>query len=254
MTGGAARPTRRWLGLAGGVLVVVACATGALGVARGSELAVTGWFSVLALVAPALVVLGAPWSLGAGRGAMHRWADRLASSRRERRGLAWSVSFLTLDIAAVIFWRLPLAVDALVRHPALVLAEAVTLVAAGMGLWLELVESPPLVPRSSRPRRALLAALAMWSVWIVAYLEGMSSRGWYGALHHVAGVGLSAAADRQASAVVLWATAAAVFMPVVFWNLSWWLRSESDEARPAAGEAGTALAATRALGAVDTSR
>jgi hypothetical protein len=73
----------------------------------------------------------------------------------------------------------------------------------------------------------VLAALTMWTVWVLAYLGGMSSTGWYDAFHHVAGVGLSAAADRQVSAAVLWAVAAVAFVPVVFWNLLTWLRTES---------------------------
>jgi hypothetical protein len=74
----------------------------------------------------------------------------------------------------------------------------------------------------------VLAALAMWTVWTVAYLEGMSSTGWYHAFHHVAGIGLSAAAERELSAALIWAVAAVVFMPVVFSNLFRWLRAESQ--------------------------
>jgi hypothetical protein len=67
----------------------------------------------------------------------------------------------------------------------------------------------------------------MWTVWTLAYVEGMSTTGWYHAFRHVPGAGLSAAADREASDALLWAVAAVVFMPVVFWSLSRWLRAES---------------------------
>jgi len=60
-----------------------------------------------------------------------------------------------------------------------VLAELVTLVAAGSALWLQLVESPPLLPRLSRPLRAVFAALAMWSIWILAYILGFSQVAWF---------------------------------------------------------------------------
>ncbi len=46
--------------------------------------------------------------------------------------------------------------------------EAVTLGAAGVGLWLGLVPAPPSAARGPRPERALVAALAMWSVWAIA--------------------------------------------------------------------------------------
>jgi len=65
--------------------------------------------------------------------------------------------------------------DALARQPALVVAEAVTLLAAGAAIWLEIVDSPPVAPRLPRPQRAAVAALAMWSIWIVAYVLGSAS-------------------------------------------------------------------------------
>ena len=61
----------------------------------------------------------------------------------------------------------------------LVPVEALTLIVAGVGFWLELVESPPLVPRLGAFRRAVLGALMMWFIWIEAYLVAMSQSGWY---------------------------------------------------------------------------
>ncbi len=50
---------------------------------------------------------------------------------------------------------------------------------SGLGLWLELVESPPLVPRSGHLRRAVLAAVVMWVFWVDAYVVGLSNADWY---------------------------------------------------------------------------
>ena len=44
----------------------------------------------------------------------------------------------------------------------------------------------------------------------------------------MAGSGLSLAADQQVTTGVLWAIAACAFIPVIFWNLVVWLRSEED--------------------------
>jgi hypothetical protein len=41
-----------------------------------------------------------------------------------------------------VVWRLPPELDALARLPGLAVAEAITLLAAGCGLWLEIVHSP----------------------------------------------------------------------------------------------------------------
>ena len=106
--------------------------------------------------------------------------------------------------------------------------EAVTLIAVGVGLWLELVESPPLTPRLTRPGRVALAAIAMWTIWILAYLVGLSHASWYQAYPHHAGTGFSLSADQQLTTGMLWFVSACAFMPVVYWNLIRWLQSEED--------------------------
>jgi len=221
---------RRALGVAGLAVAALACVPDLAGIARGSEVAQSLSFALMAMVAPALIAIGA-W----------RPIERLAAARADRHGLAACLGVLVLDLVAIVWWRTPVLVDALARHPAVVLVESLTLCVAGTVLWLELVS------RSSGPRRAVLAAFAMWTVWTVAYLEGMSSTGWYHAFHHVAGIGLSAAAERELSAALLWAVAAVVFMPVVFSNLFGWLRAESQAgtsgsgARPLLGPAASSL-------------
>ena len=194
-------------------------------------------FSVLAMAVPALIALGAPWGrMGLSHGAAAVGAgsreagpvDQLAYPRRRHPEFVRSTLFLLAFMGSVVAWRTPAAVDGVSRDPWLVAAQAATLVAVGLAFWLELVESPPLVPRSTRPVRAVMASVAMWTVWTVGYLVGFSSSSWYSGFHHTMGHGLSAAADQQLSTVVLWFVAAVVFMPVVFWNLLQWLRSEED--------------------------
>jgi len=114
------------------------------------------------------------------------------------------------------------------RVPAFVVFAGGLLVAvAALGLWLELVASHPLVPRSGYLRRAVLAALAMWTFWILAYVLGLSNHAFYRNFAHVPG-GLSAAADQQIATAVLWFVAAAAFVPVIFWNAMMWLRTDED--------------------------
>ena len=124
-------------------------------------------------------------------------------------------------------WHTPTAVEAVSRHWWLAIVEGVTLLVFGVGLWLEMVRSPPLEPRSGPLRRAVLAALSMWVFWVLAYVAGLSTGGFYSGFHHVAG-GLSATADEQIGAVVLWFVAASAFVPVIFWNALAWLQSDDD--------------------------
>ncbi len=199
-------------------------------------------FALLAVAVPALVALGAPWHLlgltapstGAadaeGVSIVDRplVADRVAAARRRHPEPWRAVAWLLVEMAAVVAWRVPVSVDALVRHGWLAVVEAVTLVAAGTGLWLELVTSPPLTPRLARPRRIALAALAMWTIWVTAYLVGLSHASVYRAFPHTAGHGLSVAADQAIATWILWFISLCAFVPVIFSNLFVWLRGDDD--------------------------
>ena len=99
---------------------------------------------------------------------------------------------------------------------------------AGVGLWLELVESPPFSPRLARPKRIALAAVAMWTIWVTAYLVGLSHASVYRSYAHVAGRDLSVSADQALTTGILWVTSLCAFIPVIFSNLVLWLRSDED--------------------------
>jgi cytochrome c oxidase assembly factor CtaG len=217
------------------VLGVVVVLPPLFGLVRRYEFVEAVQFSVYAMVVPALIALGAPWEgFGSppGRrtelGRVPSWLDRLVSRRQRHRSPTRSALVLAAFMAVVVAWRTPGAVAALVAHPWFVALEAASLAVVGVALWLELVESGRLAPRARRPFRAVMAAVAMWTVWTIAYLGGFSSTTWYTGFHHLAGRGLSAAADQQFSTAVCWFVAALSFMPVVFWNLLTWLRSEDD--------------------------
>ena len=219
--------------LAAAVLVAVLALVPPLAtVARQAEYAASLQFSLLAIAVPALVALGAPWRLLglAGSGALSeppRLADRLADRRRRHRELPWSIAYIACDVGVAIGWHTPGAVSTLSAHGWLAFVEAAVLFAFGLGVWLELVSSPPLEPRSGHLRRAVLGAFCMWAFWILAYVTGLSNRGFYHNFSHVPG-GLSAAADQQIAAAILWFAAGAAFIPVIFWNALTWLQSEED--------------------------
>lgn len=220
---------------AGAAVVVAAAVVPPLAVAaRRYEFAEAIQFALLALAAPALLVAGAPWrrlhlaASPADAPAHPARLDRLAAARRRHPRFVRSAAFLVADLAVIVAWRTPPAVDAVVRHPWLLAGETASLLVAGTAFWLECVESSPLVPRLGRPARVVLCTACMWTVWTVSYLQGMSQQTWYRALRHAPGAGPSAAADRQLATVVLFAAAAVVWLPVIYWNLVQWLRSEDD--------------------------
>ena len=229
----AAARGRPWLAAAGAALIVAAL--GVTGLARRYVVAESAQFVVFAMAAPALIVLGAPWRLlrlsdAAGPEPGQPGTaplDRMAAARRQQTSFLRAAGFLVVFIAACIAWRLPPVVDALARHPALAAAELVMLLAAGIGLWLELVSSPPLSPRLPNPHRAAIAALAMWSTWAVAYALGFAG---HAVFHGYDGPGsaLSAVADQQITVALVWAVSACCFVPVIFVALLSWLSASEN--------------------------
>ena len=157
------------------------------------------------------------------------WSTGSPSARSHRRpGTVRCLTILVGFIALAVFWRLPLAVNAMVTSPVLTVVEAVTLLAAGVALWLELVESPPLLPRIARPLRAAFAAVPMWTIWATAYIMGFSHAVWFTAIGHRPKNGLGVIADQELAAVVLWAVPGICFIPVVYFSLITWLRDTAD--------------------------
>lgn len=221
---------RRWLGLGAVVAVVLGVAPPLVTLSGRYALWQALGFCLLAFVAPALTVLAAPWSWRGPREPRQdgTLAERAAFVRLRHRGQLRAVLFVLPSVAAVIGWRVPAAVDAIVRHRWLVAVEAVTVVATGVLAWLEVLGSPPLQPRSPRPRRVVLAALPMWACWIMSFVLGFSRSEWFFAYHYHPGHGLSVIADQQLTAGILWFVPFWVFIPYELANIIRWLRGGDD--------------------------
>ena len=220
-SGAVTLPIRRWSLLGAALVCLLTFLPPLSSLAHRYELGQVLRYGLWAMVVPTLVVVGAPWRHAA-------WAATLAQRRRRYSELWRSVGFVLLYGLVMVWWFTPMSVRATWSHPWLRVIEAVTLIAGGIGLWLELAESPPLAPRVGGLRSVVLGTAAMWLVWIEAYLLGLSHSSWYRSFGHVGGHGLSQAADQQLAAVVLWFIAALVFVPVIFWNAMRWLQSEQD--------------------------
>ena len=235
------RPALTWTGL---VFLVAVLVPPLSALAGRYEFVEALRFSVLAVAVPALLALGAPWrslhlaaavpASGDGEGAVDmrpapptHLVDRVAAGRRRHLGFGRGLAALLVEMTLVLLARTPAVVDAIAEHSWLALVEAAVLIAGGLAFWLEIVESPPLRPRLSRPKRIALAAVAMWTVWVSAYIMGLSHGSVYSHYHQLAG-GLSVAADQELATFVLWFIAAAAFVPIVFWNLVAWLRADED--------------------------
>lgn len=211
--------------------------TGEYGFAQAAQ------YCLFAIVIPGLVVAGDPWRRLGSRSLEQlpvaadgtpvaalraRRLDRWAQARSTRRGYKRSVNVLLLYVGQAILWRSAPVADALIRHPWLAAVESVALVIGGVLLWLELIVSPPFRPTVARTYRMGIAAIAIWTQWVIGYLMAMDKNPWYHGFHHVAARWLSLAADQQLTAAVMWFITAAAFVPVVFSNFLRWLQSEED--------------------------
>lgn len=218
---------RPWLAPAGGILILAALAPPLGGYAQRYEFVQALQFVIFAAAGPALLVLGAP--------ARARWlpsrspaaGQPAAGQPAVRRAAAGLLAFIVLVIA----WRLPVSVNAVARHPALAVLELMTLVAAGSLIWRELTAASSSPARLTRPQRAALAALAMWTCWAVAYITGMAEVSPFPASATAVTGGMSFANDRQLAAAILWAVPALSFVPVIFTMVMTWLGEREDPDR-----------------------
>jgi cytochrome c oxidase assembly factor CtaG len=187
-------------------------------------------FCLAAYALPALIVIGRPWGRLGGdrrRGRTWRWLERLGDGRLRHASFTRAFAYVALDAVLVILWRTPAWTDAVVQHRWLVVAEVVSLGVAGIGLWLELIACPPLRPRLHRPWRAVMAAIAMWASWVMAFSIGFANASWYHVFDHTR-TGLSVLLDQEIGTGILWLAAVCTFLPVIFADVMTWLRNDED--------------------------
>lgn len=217
------RRARHWLPSVA-VLLAIAVALPPAGTdARRYAVAQAAQFVIFAVVVPALLAIGWPTR---SRPMLERRPAQLAGLVHQPAVRA-TVSLLPF-VALAIAWRLPAALNALARDPALTAAELVTLAIAGAALWLELTGGLPGHESLPRPLRAAMAAVAMWTIWAVAYVTGMS----VGAIASAQAGSLSAVTERELAVTVLWAVPGICFVPVIYATLMSWL-GDRDSADPA---------------------
>src|SRR5258708_7789937 len=91
---------------------------------------------------------------------------------------------------------------------------------------LLLLGAPWRLPGLFRPLRAVFAAAAMWTIWVVAYILGFSQVAWFSAYAHAAG--LSPVVDQEIATGIMWAVPALCFIPVVYVCAMTWLKDTED--------------------------
>jgi cytochrome c oxidase assembly factor CtaG len=177
---------------------------------------------LLLTVAPPLLVAAAPWArlwrplpLGFRR-AVARFVVRDPRARLLRaagRGL-WrpAVVWVAFD-ANLVVWHLPALYDATLRSQTVHDAEHLLFLGTGLALWAQVLDSPPLRSRLGDLQRAGYLALATLVGWALAVVLAFAPHPLYtpyASLAHRPG-GLSALADQQIAAGVMWVPGSLAF-------------------------------------------
>jgi putative membrane protein len=234
--GGAALPAglaREAIAFYSGLLLMTLALVSPLGYWAGTFI----WVRVLqgillGVYVPPLLVLGAPWLVlwrGLGRDARPRaWVPAAPVPPRLR---SWPVAVTALFVVVWCGWYLPVLYDAGVHHPVVLAAQAVTTMAAGVLLWLQIIGSRPFSPQFGPLYRVmLLAAIVLFST-VLGMVLGFDARVLYPAY---LGVGshrlLSVVSDQQNGGAELWVLVLEPYVIAGVALLVRWLNEEESQA------------------------
>jgi putative membrane protein len=196
---------------------------------------------LLAIAAPALIVLGAPW-LALRRGVQATGLPGTRSIPDGARAVAASDGpatrwWLTRPaLIAIAFnvawcgWHLPALYDFALSSTLGYAAEVITYLAAGTALWLVLIGSAPISPRLTPLQRVTLVfgTVAVDTVlgMVLVFGSGLLYPSYRGGAHHV----LSVVADQQVAGAVLWMGMLPTFIIAAVALLLRWLNDEESQA------------------------
>jgi cytochrome c oxidase assembly factor CtaG len=235
--GGAALPaglTREVTAFYSGLVLIMLAVLSPLGYWAGTFI----WLRVLqdivlGVYAPPLLVLGAPW-LVLWRGLGRTWrppAATAAPSTGPPSLRSWPVAVTALFILVWCGWYVPALYDAGVHHPVVLAAQAVTTLAAGTLLWLQLIGSRPFSPQFAPLYRVMLLAVIVLCGTILGMVLSFGANVVYpvylGVGHHHL---LSVVFDQQAGGSELWVL---VLVPYVIAGIALlvrWLNDEESQA------------------------
>ncbi len=188
---------------------------------------------LLVLAAP-LIVLARPWirlwrclPLDARR----RLARDLSHGRRTAplravcRTLGRPVPSFVAFSVVLLAWHVPALFDATLRSGALHALEHSLFFATAIMFWKQVIPSPPLHTSLLAAQRAVYAIGGMIVSWVLAVVLAFAPDPLYGSYAHLPSRpgGISALADQQLAAGVMWVPGSVTFLIVVFVYVHRWL-------------------------------
>ena len=189
---------------------------------------------LLMLVAAPLLVLARPWTRLwralplSGR----RWLGRTLSKDPRARPLRAAARFLGAPAAAFVLfsvallgWHVPAMFDATLSSGALHALEHSMFFLTAVLLFKQVIPSPPLRIRLGETQRLLYVVGAMTVSWVLAVILALAPSPLY---DHYAQLsprpsGISALADQQLAAGVMWVPGSITFVIIIFVYIHRWL-------------------------------
>jgi putative membrane protein len=197
---------------------------------------------LLLVVAPPLLVLARPWlrlwrslPLGArrslGRSLAH--GERTTPLRWVSRTLGRPAPSFVLFSAVLLAWHVPALFDATLRSSALHALEHTLFFGTAVIFWKQVIDSPPLHADLGAPQRVAYVVGAMVVSWALAVVLALAPHPLYPFYAHEASRpgGISALADQQIAAGVMWVPGSITFVIVIFVYVHRWLTPPAIRAR-----------------------
>jgi putative membrane protein len=197
---------------------------------------------LLLVVAPPLIVLARPWirlwrslPLDARQSLGSSFArGRLAWLRHTGAALGRPLPTFALFCGVVLAWHVPVMFDATLRSEALHAFEHTLFFATALMFWKQVIDSPPLHAPLSELQRVVYLIGAMVVMWILAVVLALAPHPLYDvyAREAVRPGGISAFADQQIAAGIMWVPGSIAFVIVLFVYVYRWLTPAAVQPAP----------------------
>jgi putative membrane protein len=189
---------------------------------------------LLLVVAPPLMLVARPWvrlwrvlALGARRslGRSIALGERMEPVRWGLRAVGRPLPSFLLFSVVLLAWHLPPLFDATLSSSALHVLEHTLFFGTALMLWKHVIDSPPLHAPLSSLQRVIYVVGAMVVSWALAVVLALAPHPLYAHYAHelTRPGGISAIADQQVAAGVMWVPGSVTFVIVIFIYVHRWL-------------------------------
>ncbi len=195
---------------------------------------------LLIAVAAPLFVAASPWirlwrclplesRRHLARGLSH--GERTAPLRAISRTLGRPAPSFVAFSLVLLGWHIPVLFDATLRSTSLHALEHTLFFCTAVLFWKQVIPSPPLRTRLLAPQRVAYLTGGMIVSWVLAVVLALAPHPLYGYYAHLGTRpgGISALADQQLAAGVMWVPGSVTFLIVLFIYIHRWLAPPSAE-------------------------